>query len=143
MNFQKIKQEPLKLTLLVFTIAVIISVIMVYVVTSFFTSPVGPGQHMTGFNWFNFSLRIFFVTFNIVFLVALLLVYLDIYLRIKARFTLGLMIFIAVLLMQSVMSYPLLHFAFGYSAHTLGPFMFIPELLESIALMIFFHLSVE
>ena len=62
------------------------------------------------------------ITINIMLLIGLLGVYLQTYTATKSSFMLGLMFFLGVLLIQSILSLPLLHTLFGYTFFGLGPF---------------------
>ena len=83
------------------------------------------------------------ITINIMLLVGLLGVYLQTYAATKSSFMLGLMFFIGVLLIQSILSLPLLHTLFGYTFFGLGPFGILPGFFETIALVILIILSME
>ena len=96
--------------------------------------------------------RIFTVSFmasvilnsvNIFLLIGLLGVYMHTYTKTKSGFMLGLIFFIGVLLIQSILSLPPLHILFGYTNYGLGPFGFLPHLFETLAIIILLMLSLE
>lgn len=83
------------------------------------------------------------ITVNIMLLVGLLGIYLKTYAATHSSFMLGLTFFIGVLLVQSILSLPLLHTLFGYTFFGLGPFSILPHVFETIALIILIILSME
>jgi hypothetical protein len=82
-------------------------------------------------------------TINIALLVVLTLVYIDIYVKTRSQFTAGLIIFASVFLVKDVTSNPLVISLFRFRAFGLGPFEFLPGLLEFFALSILLYLSVK
>ncbi|GEM_PF-1372079 len=72
---------------------------------------------------------------------ALLGTYLRDYREIKARFTLGLIIFLTALLFQAIFSLPIIHAMFGFSSASLGPFSVLTNFFEVLALSVFLYLS--
>jgi hypothetical protein len=78
---------------------------------------------------------------NIALLVILTLVYIDIFSKTHSEFTVGLLIFALVFLVKDVTSSPLLMAMLGFRAYGLGPFEFLPGLLEFFALSILLYLS--
>ena len=74
---------------------------------------------------------------------SLLHLYYTDYRETKARFMLGLLVFLLFLAFQAVFSIPLLHLLLGFSSIRLGPFSVIPAVFETIALSIFLFLSME
>jgi len=83
------------------------------------------------------------ISINVMLLIGLLWVYIDTYSKTNSSFMLGLIFFISVLLIQSLLSLPLIHILFGYTQYGLGPFGVIPYLFETIALIILMVLSME
>ncbi len=83
------------------------------------------------------------ISINVMLLVGLLWIYIDTYAKTKSSFMLGLVFFIGVLLIQSLLSLPLLHTFFGYTPYGLGPFGVVPYLFETMALVILMVLSME
>jgi len=82
-------------------------------------------------------------TINVTLLIFLLITYISIYKKTKSEFTIGLIIFSAVLLLYALTSNPLMHWAFGFGAFGLGPFAMLPDLFACIALAILLYLSVK
>lgn len=76
-------------------------------------------------------------------LTSLLRLYLKDYMETRARFMLGLVIFLLFLTFQAVFSIPLLHMLLGFSSIKLGPFSVVPAFFETVALSIFLYLSME
>jgi hypothetical protein len=82
-------------------------------------------------------------TINITLLIFLLAIYADIYAKTRSEFTIGLMIFSAVLLLNALTSNPVVIWFFGFGAFGLGPFALLPDLFTLIALMVLLYLSVK
>jgi hypothetical protein len=80
---------------------------------------------------------------NATLLVCLLITYISIYRKTKSEFTIGLIIFSAIFLLNVLASNPLMHWAFGFSAFGLGPFAMLPDLFTCIALCILLYLSIK
>jgi hypothetical protein len=83
------------------------------------------------------------ITVNILLLVGLLNVYIKTYDQTHSSFMLGLIFFISVLLIQSILSLPALFVLFGYTGFGLGVFGVLPHLFETMALVILIILSME
>jgi hypothetical protein len=73
----------------------------------------------------------------------LLLTYVNIYRKTRSEFTIGLVIFSAVFLLNALASNPLVIWAFGFTSVGLGPFAMLPELFTCGALMVLLYLSVK
>jgi|WetSurMetagenome_2_1015567.scaffolds.fasta_scaffold11153_2 hypothetical protein len=82
-------------------------------------------------------------TLNIALLVLLLSVYFDIYRKTRSPFTIGLVIFAAAFLVKDLTSSPLVISLLGFRAYGLGPFEFLPGLLEFFALTVLLYLSIK
>ena len=82
-------------------------------------------------------------TINIALLVILALIYFNIYIKTRSPFTIGLIIFALVFLVQNVTSSPFITSPFGFRAYGLGPFAFLPGLFEFFALTILLYLSIK
>ncbi len=81
---------------------------------------------------------------NVVLLVLLLAMYIRSYHRIKSKFTLGLMIFAFLLLLQAVTSTPCMHsITCTHRMCTVGPLTVIPDILQFMALLVLVYLSSE
>ena len=86
--------------------------------------------------------RTVIVAINIFLLLGLLALYVNSFLKTSSNFMLGLSIFVAVLFIQSILSLPILHAAFGAipSFSLVGA---LSNIFETIALVILFYLSME
>jgi len=82
-------------------------------------------------------------TINVALVVILLLMYIDIYQKTKSDFTVGLIIFSIILLLYTLASNPIMHWAFGFRAFGLGPFAMLPDIFTCIALSVLLYLSVK
>jgi hypothetical protein len=80
---------------------------------------------------------------NVTLSIILLLLYVSIYNRTRSQFTIGLMIFSAVLLLHSFVSFPLLDRVFGFYPFGLGPFAMLPDLFTCVALVVLLYLTFE
>jgi hypothetical protein len=80
-------------------------------------------------------------TINMTLSLILLLLYVNIYAKTRSEFTIGLMIFSAILLVQALLSIPLVHQAFGFYEFGLGPFAMLPDLFTFAALIVLLYLS--
>ena len=82
-------------------------------------------------------------TVNVTLLVFLLLIYVSIYMRTRSEFTIGLIIFSMVFLLNVLASNPLVIWAFGFRPFGLGPFALLPDLFTFGALAVLLYLSVK
>jgi hypothetical protein len=80
---------------------------------------------------------------NVTLSTILLFMYVSIYKKTRSEFTIGLMIFSAVFILHSVVSFPLLHQAFGFYPLGLGPFAMLPDLFTCVALVVLLYLTFE
>jgi hypothetical protein len=78
---------------------------------------------------------------NVTLSAILLLMYVGIYRRTRSEFTIGLIIFSAVLLLHAFVSFPLLSRAFGFYPIGLGPFAMLPDLFTCLALGVLLYLT--
>jgi len=83
------------------------------------------------------------ITVNVLLLIGLLNVYIKTYDQTHSSFMLGLIFFISVLLIKSLLSLPALFVLFGYTGFGLGVFGVLPHLFETMALVILIILSME
>lgn len=74
---------------------------------------------------------------------ALLVVYARTYSQTGARFALGLTVVLIALLLQSLLTSPLVYTALGTTASTLGPFLLVADVFKIAALSVFLHLSLQ
>ncbi|HYB92936.1 MAG TPA: hypothetical protein VED00_02195 [archaeon] len=82
-------------------------------------------------------------TVNVTLLVFLLFIYIGIYRETQSEFTVGLIIFSVVLLLNGIASNPLVRWAFGFRAFGLGPFILLPDLFTFAALIVLLYLSLK
>jgi len=82
-------------------------------------------------------------TINIALLVMLLVTYVSIYAKTRSPFTIGLVIFASVFLIKDIASSPFVVGLFSFRAYGLGPFEFLPGLLEFTALSVLLYLSIK
>jgi hypothetical protein len=66
--------------------------------------------------------------------------YVDSFRKTKSNFMLGLILFLGVLFLQALLSLPPLQLALGQSVFDIGIFNILPNLFETIALIILFYL---
>ncbi len=92
---------------------------------------------------FRYTASVIIITVNIFLLLGLFWVYANTYAKTKSSFMLGLLFFIGVLFIQSLLSLPTLATLFGYTPYGLGPFGVLPHLFETLALVILLILSLE
>jgi hypothetical protein len=78
---------------------------------------------------------------NVTLSVFLLLMYVSIYRKTRSEFTMGLIIFSAVLLIHGLVAIPLVQRAFGFSQVGLGPFAMLPDLFTCAALAVLLYLT--
>ena len=82
-------------------------------------------------------------TINVALSIFLLLIYISIYRKTRSEFTIGLIIFSMVFLLNALASNPLVIWAFGFRAFGLGPFALLPDLFTLGALAVLLYLSVK
>lgn len=82
-------------------------------------------------------------TVNVTLSLILLVTYLSIYYKTHSDFTLGLVIFSAVILLNALASDPLVTYLFGFVAFGLGPFAMLPDLFTLAALSVLLYLSLK
>jgi hypothetical protein len=80
---------------------------------------------------------------DLVVLLGLVFVYVRTYLETRARFALGLVVFLAALTVQTVVGSPIVFGAFGYGPGSLAPFIVSSYVFETVAVTIFLFLSLE
>jgi hypothetical protein len=88
-----------------------------------------------------FTIVTIFICINLAILLGLLVYYIDSFRKTKSNFMLGLILFLGVLFLQASLSLPPLQLALGQSVFDIGIFNILPNLFETIALIIFFYLG--
>ena len=81
-------------------------------------------------------------TVNVALSIILLITYVSIYRKTRSEFTIGLMIFSTVFLLNALVSSPFLIRTFGYYDFGLGPFAMLPDLFTFGALAVLLYLSI-
>ncbi len=99
----------------------------------------GPGWHLTLSSASDYDVVL--STVGIALLVALLVVYTRVYSETKAHFSLGLVIVLFALFLESVLTSPLVYGAFGQTTDGLGTFLALADLFKVIAFVVFLYLS--
>ena len=92
---------------------------------------------------FYYVARTVFSTINIVLLIVLIVTYISIYLKTRSEFTIGLVLFSVFFLIKDITWSPFVVRFAGFDVFGLGPFAFLPDLFELIALSVLLYLSVE
>jgi hypothetical protein len=82
-------------------------------------------------------------TVNLTLSIFLLFIYIGIYQKTRSEFTIGLVIFSAVFLLNALASNPLVIRAFGFWPVGLGPFAMLSDLFTLAALVVLLYLSVK
>jgi hypothetical protein len=82
-------------------------------------------------------------TVNVALLVFLLLMYGGIYQKTRSAFTIGLIIFSAIFLLNVLASNPFVIWIFGFRPFGLGPFAMLPDLFTFVALIVLLYLSAK
>ena len=90
-----------------------------------------------------YTLKTVFSTVNATLLVFLLVLYGGIYVKRKVEFTLWLIIFCSVLLLDALTSDPIIQWVFGFRPIGLGPFAMLPDIFTSVALAILLYLTLK
>jgi hypothetical protein len=91
----------------------------------------------------NYMLGTIIISINLTLLLGLLWSYFQSYRRTKSNFLLGLVLFIGVLVLQTLLNLPLISIILGNSTYQSGIFTILPNMFETIALIILFYLSME
>ena len=82
-------------------------------------------------------------TINVTLLIFLLLTYINIYRKTRSEFTVGLIIFSGVFLLNALASSPFVTWVFGFRPFGLGPFAMLPDLFTLAALSVLLYLSIK
>ena len=128
------------------TIMGILGLIMSNFFIDFLTSPDNPfpipEEHLPGI-MFAVTLKIVLSFMNMALFVMTLAIYIKIYRTLRTRFTLGLIVVILALLMNTMTGTPILQLRFGLQVVGPGLFFIIPDIFTFIALTVLFYLSME
>ncbi len=90
-----------------------------------------------------YAARLVFSSINIVLLIVLIISYASIYIKTKSEFTIGLLLFAMFFLMKDIAWSPLVVALAGFNVFGLGPFAFLPDVFELVALSVLLYLSVK
>jgi len=112
-------------------------------IPAFAQSRVPPPHAIPGDFEYFYVVNTIISTINIALLAILALIYVNIYIKTRSQFTIGLVIFAFVFLVQNVTSSPFIAAPFGFRAYGLGPFAFLPGMFEFVALTVLLYLSVK
>ena len=147
-DMQKKSRIPIALaTVIVIAVVVIAVLATIWAISpnQFGSSPFGPRPFprgpIRGDIQLFYTLQTVFSVVNMTLSIALLLMYVSIYRKTQSEFTVGLIIFSAVLLLYAFVSLPLLHRVFGFNEFGLGPFAVLPDLFTCIALAVLLYLT--
>jgi len=132
-------------------IMIVIAIVIIAVITGLWATrsfgvqgprPAPPRFIRYDFQFF-YTLETIISVVNTTLSIILLLMYINIYRKTQSQFTIGLIIFSVVLLLQAFVSLPLLHRAFGFYEFGLGPFVLLPDLFTCVALAVLLYLTFE
>ncbi len=101
----------------------------------------GPGWHLQLSTASDFDVVL--STVGIVLLLALTVLYAGMYAATRASFSLGLVVVLLALLLESVLTSPLVYGAFGETSGGLGTFLAFADVFKVIAFTVFLYLSLE
>ena len=90
---------------------------------------------------FFYTLDAVISTVNVTLSIILLVLYVNIYKKTRSEFTIGLIIFSAVFLLNALFSNPFVIWVFGFRPFGLGPFALLPGLFTLAALSVLLYLS--
>lgn len=125
---------------------VLAAVVVGVVLTSLYPLPPPPKpegiENQTDHEWFSTAGTIISIV-NITLAIALLVIYINTYRETKSEFTIGLIIVMVVLFLYAFTSNPLIQWGFKYHAYGLGPFVVLPNLFATIALVVLLYLSLK
>ena len=102
-----------------------------------------PPENIPGDIEFFYTAQTVVSTINVTLLIFLLLAYISIYRKTRSEFTIGLIIFSMVFLLNALASNPLVIWTFGFRPFGLGPFALLPDLFTFVALAVLLYLSIK
>jgi len=102
-----------------------------------------PQENIPGDIEFFYTAETVVSTVNVTLSIFLLLIYVHIYWKTRSEFTIGLIIFSTVFLLNALASNPLVIWVFGFRLFGLGPFALLPDLFTFGALAVLLYLSVK
>lgn len=138
------------LLILLIPILVVVAILAALWATSTFWFPYSPWEprwlppyEIPGDIEFFYTAKTVVSTINVTLSIFLLLTYISIYLKTHSEFTIGLIIFSAVFLLNALASNPIVIWAFGYRPLGLGPFALLPDLFTFVALTVLLYLGIR
>ncbi len=102
-----------------------------------------PPENIPGDIEFFYTAKTVVSSINVTLLIFLLATYVSIYRKTRSEFTIGLIIFSMVFLLNALASNPFVIWAFGFRPFGLGPFALLPDLFTFGALAVLLYLSVK
>jgi len=102
-----------------------------------------PPENIPGDIEFFYTAKTVISTINVTLLIFLLLTYISIYIKTRSEFTIGLVIFSMIFLLNALASNPLMIWTFGFRPFGLGPFALLPDLFTLGALVVLLYLSAK
>jgi hypothetical protein len=102
-----------------------------------------PPENIRGDIELFYTIKTVVSTINVTLSIFLLLIYVGIYRKTRSQFTIGLIIFSAIFLLNALASNPFVMWIFGFRAFGLGPFAMLPDLFTFVALAVLLYLSVK
>ncbi len=144
MKHEMNKHVRTSLTLSMLIVVALVAVFLTFIYWRQLPRPGGlrPPREVPGDIELYYTIKTVFSTVNVTLLISLLVIYISIYRKTHSQFTVGLIIFSAVLLFYALSSNPLMHGIFGFTAFGLGPFAMLPDLFTCIALAMLLYMTV-
>jgi hypothetical protein len=105
--------------------------------------PRGPFQEIPQDIEFFYTASTVVSSVNVTLSIFLLITYIGIYRKTRSEFTIGLIIFSLVILLNALASNPFVIWAFGFRPFGLGPFALLPDLFTFVALVVLLYLSLR
>jgi len=102
-----------------------------------------PPENIPGDIEFFYTAKTVISTINVTLLIFLLFTYISIYIKTRSEFTIGLVIFSMIFLLNALASNPLMIWTFGFRPFGLGPFALLPDLFTLGALVVLLYLSAK
>lgn len=138
-------------TFLIPATMIVIAVVIIAIITALWATstieppfgrrPPPPEIYIRGDIELFYTLETVVSVVNVTLSIILLLMYVNIYRKTQSEFTIGLIIFSAVLLLHAFVSIPMLHQVFGFYEFGLGPFAMLPDLFTCLALAVLLYLT--
>jgi len=137
-------------TWLIIATLLVVAILTTLWASSRFWPPPSPFEHrlppehnIPGDIEFFYTAKTVVSTINVTLLVFLSLTYVSIYRKTRSEFTIGLVIFSLVFLLNALASNPLVIWGFGFQPFGLGPFALLPDLFTCGALVVLLYLSIK